>query len=100
MGTDRLPYLETDFLVIGSGSAGMRCAIEANQHGDVLLVTKSAISESNTRYAQGGIAVAMNDDDHPDFHEKNSKKEKKRKQKKKKKKKKKKNKQYKKQQKK
>ena len=66
--TDRLPYLETDFLVIGSGSAGMRCAIEANQHGDVLLVTKSAISESNTRYAQGGIAVAMNDDDRLDFH--------------------------------
>ena len=46
----------------------MRCAIEANQHGDVLLVTKSAISESNTRYAQGGIAVAMNDDDRLDFH--------------------------------
>jgi len=66
--TDRLPCLDTDFLVIGSGSAGMRCAIEANQHGNVLLVTKNVVKESNTRYAQGGIAVAMSDDDHLDLH--------------------------------
>jgi len=66
--TDQLPSMETDFLVIGSGSAGMRCAIEANQHGKVLLVTKNIIKESNTRYAQGGIAAAMGEDDHLDLH--------------------------------
>ena len=66
--TDQLPSMETDFLVIGSGSAGMRSAIEANQHGKVLLVTKNIIKESNTRYAQGGIAAAMGEDDHLDLH--------------------------------
>ena len=64
----KLPRIDTDFLVIGSGSAGLRAAIEANQHGDVVLVTKSVIKESNTRYAQGGIAVSMSKDDAIDFH--------------------------------
>jgi len=64
----KLPRIDTDFLVIGSGSAGLRAAIEANQHGDVVLVTKSVVKESNTRYAQGGIAVAMSEDDAIDFH--------------------------------
>ena len=66
--TSALPRIDTDFLVIGSGSAGLRAAIEANQHGSVLLITKSALKESNTRYAQGGIAVAMNVDDTIDAH--------------------------------
>ena len=64
----KLPRINTDFLVIGSGSAGLRAAIEANQYGDVLLMTKSVLKESNTRYAQGGIAVAMNVDDTIDSH--------------------------------
>ena len=66
--TSTLPVIDTDFLVIGSGSAGLRAAIQANQHGSVLLMTKSALKESSTRYAQGGIAVAMNVDDTIDFH--------------------------------
>ncbi len=66
--SETLPRLDTDFLVIGSGSAGLRSAIEANQHGKVLLITKSAIEESNTSYAQGGIAVAMNVEDTIDSH--------------------------------
>lgn len=66
--TSALPRIDTDFLVIGSGSAGLRAAIQANQHGSVLLMTKSALKESNTRYAQGGIAVAMNVDDTIDAH--------------------------------
>ena len=66
--TSALPRIDTDFLVIGSGSAGLRAAIQANQHGSVLLMTKSALKESNTRYAQGGIAVAMNVDDTIDSH--------------------------------
>jgi L-aspartate oxidase len=48
-----------DFLVMGAGVAGLRSAIELAQHGEVLVVTKESLSESNTHYAQGGIAVAM-----------------------------------------
>ena len=66
--TSSLPVIDTDFLVIGSGSAGLRAAIQANQHGSVLLMTKSALKESSTRYAQGGIAVVMNVDDTIDAH--------------------------------
>lgn len=64
----KLPRLDTDFLVIGSGSAGLRAAIEANQHGDVVLITKGLLQESSTHYAQGGIAVAMGADDTIGFH--------------------------------
>ena len=48
-----------DFVVIGAGIAGLRAAVELAIHGDVLVVTKEAVAESNTAYAQGGIAVAM-----------------------------------------
>ncbi len=50
---------QTDFLVIGAGVAGLRAALELAPHGLVLVVTKEAVRESNTHYAQGGIAVAM-----------------------------------------
>jgi L-aspartate oxidase len=50
---------QVDFLVMGAGVAGLRAAIELAQHGEVLVVTKESLSESNTHYAQGGIAVAM-----------------------------------------
>ena len=43
---------------MGAGVAGLRAAVELAQHGDVLVVTKESLSESNTHYAQGGIAVA------------------------------------------
>ena len=59
----KLPRIDTDFLVIGSGSAGLRAAIEANQHGDILLITKSTIEDNNTHYAQEGIAIVMSEDD-------------------------------------
>lgn len=48
-----------DFLVMGAGVAGLRAAIELADHGQVLVVTKESVAESNTHYAQGGIAVAM-----------------------------------------
>jgi L-aspartate oxidase len=51
-----------DFLVMGAGVAGLRAAIELARHGEVLVVTKESLSESNTHYAQGGIAVAMEGD--------------------------------------
>ena len=54
---------DTDVLVIGSGAAGLRAALAASEHADVTLITKTTLTESNTHYAQGGIAVAMNLDD-------------------------------------
>ena len=57
-----LPQLFTDCLVVGSGIAGLRAAIEANQFGAVFLVTKQAALESNSAYAQGGVAVVLNTD--------------------------------------
>ncbi|MGD0737114.1 MAG: L-aspartate oxidase [Terracidiphilus sp.] len=50
---------EVDFLVMGAGVAGLRAAVELAGHGEVLVVTKESLAESNTHYAQGGIAVAM-----------------------------------------
>lgn len=57
-----------DFLVIGSGVAGLRAAIEMAPHGSVLVVTKDVPTESSTEYAQGGIAVAMSDEDEVGIH--------------------------------
>jgi L-aspartate oxidase len=48
-----------DFLVIGAGIAGLSAAIRLAETGSVLVVTKEELAESNTAYAQGGIAVAM-----------------------------------------
>ena len=61
-------YLSPDFVVIGSGIAGLRAAIALAPIGRVLILTKAEPTESNTGYAQGGIAVAMGDDDSPDLH--------------------------------
>jgi L-aspartate oxidase len=47
-----------DFLIVGAGVAGLRAAIELAEHGEVLVATKESLGESNTHYAQGGIAVA------------------------------------------
>jgi len=57
-----------DFLVIGSGVAGLRAAIELAPHGTVLIATKDLPSESSTEYAQGGIAVALSDEDEVGIH--------------------------------
>ena len=64
----RLPSVLTDALVIGSGVAGLRASIEAAKAGDVLLVTKDKFSESNTYYAQGGIATVLQKDDSFESH--------------------------------
>ncbi len=61
-------YLSPDFVVIGSGIAGLRAAIELAPVGRVLILTKAEPTESNTGHAQGGIAVALGDDDSPDLH--------------------------------
>jgi L-aspartate oxidase len=54
---------KVDFLIVGAGVAGLRAAVELARHGEVLVVTKESVGESNTHYAQGGIAVAMEGDE-------------------------------------
>ena len=62
--------METDFIVIGSGVAGLRASIELAQSGArVTVLTKDKASESNTEYAQGGVAVVLSDDDNAELHE-------------------------------
>ena len=64
----RMGQIFTDVLVIGGGVAGMRAGIEAARHGDVLLIAKQGLRESNTAYAQGGIAAALGREDGPESH--------------------------------
>jgi L-aspartate oxidase len=58
-----------DFLVIGAGVAGLRAAIELAEAGRVLVVAKDSLRESSSEYAQGGVAVALSDDDEVLLHE-------------------------------
>ncbi len=58
----------TDYLVIGSGLAGFSFALKAAQHGNVAIITKKEHKESNTNYAQGGIAAVFSDNDSFDLH--------------------------------
>ncbi|HYC79038.1 MAG TPA: FAD-dependent oxidoreductase, partial [Planctomycetota bacterium] len=60
--------IETDVLVIGGGVAGFRAAIEAAKYGRVLVVTKDSLRESNSDYAQGGVAAVLSDDDSLEAH--------------------------------
>jgi L-aspartate oxidase len=62
--------LETDFIVVGSGIAGLRVAVElANRGARTTVLTKDRTGESNTEYAQGGIAVALSEEDEVALHE-------------------------------
>ncbi len=63
-----VPSIKTDVLVIGSGVAGLSAALAAAETSQVMLVTKSELAESASRYAQGGIAAALNDDDSVEMH--------------------------------
>src|SRR5258705_723901 len=64
----RLPQQFTDVLVIGGGVAGLRAAIAASETADVLVVTKDSIEQSNTWYAQGGIAAVLQPLDSYELH--------------------------------
>ncbi|HHH30479.1 MAG TPA: L-aspartate oxidase, partial [Polyangiaceae bacterium] len=55
--------ITSDFLVLGSGVSGLTYALEVAKYGTVSVVTKRAVSESNTNYAQGGVAAVMGSDD-------------------------------------
>ncbi len=59
---------QADFLVIGSGVAGLRAAIDLSRHGEVLVLTKGDPRESSSSYAQGGVAVALSEEDDVAFH--------------------------------
>jgi L-aspartate oxidase len=61
-------HVRADFLVIGSGIAGLRAALSLADAGDVVILTKADPRESNTGYAQGGIAAAIGADDSPELH--------------------------------
>lgn len=62
--------IQTDFIVIGSGVAGLRASIElASTGARVSVLTKDKASESNTEYAQGGVAVVLAEDDNAELHE-------------------------------
>ncbi|NGM85488.1 L-aspartate oxidase [Paenibacillus sp. 7124] len=63
-----LPTVETDCIVIGSGIAGLFTAIKASEDRRVILITKKSLMDSNTRYAQGGIAAVIAEDDSPLYH--------------------------------
>ena len=60
--------IRTRFLVIGSGVAGLHSAWRASQDGDVMVLTKRALFDSATAWAQGGIAAALGAGDSPELH--------------------------------
>jgi L-aspartate oxidase len=67
-GPKQTPHYFTDILVIGAGIAGLRAAMEVPVHLQVLVVTKDAIQQSNSSYAQGGIAGVLSPEDRFENH--------------------------------
>ncbi|MDP7115856.1 MAG: L-aspartate oxidase [Candidatus Woesearchaeota archaeon] len=64
--------MDSEILVIGSGIAGLSFALKASEYAFVVLVTKDKISESNTKYAQGGLAAVSGEDDSFELHVKDT----------------------------
>src|SRR5215467_11291491 len=64
---EKLPE-HVDFIVVGAGVAGLRAAIALAEAGKVLVLAKQELAESATQYAQGGIAVALSDEDEISLH--------------------------------
>ncbi|MBI3721263.1 MAG: FAD-binding protein, partial [Fimbriimonas ginsengisoli] len=64
-----VPIERFDFIAVGSGLAGLTYALRASEHGKVCVLTKAEVFESNTSYAQGGIAAAVGEADSWKLHE-------------------------------
>ncbi len=64
----RLPHIFTDVLVIGGGAAGLRAALAAGEYGQVIVLSKGGLLDTNTYHAQGGLAAAMGRDDSIESH--------------------------------
>src|SRR5713226_7910988 len=67
-GTMKKLPAQVDFIVVGAGVAGLRAAIALSDLGKVLVLAKQELTESATQYAQGGIAVALSDEDEISLH--------------------------------
>ena len=63
-----VPVFRTDYLIIGSGIAGLFTALKASELGRVIVLTKKTLKDSNTGLAQGGIAAAVHEEDSPFLH--------------------------------
>ncbi len=59
---------KSDYVIIGSGLAGLYSAMQASRYGTVSLLCKTVLIESNSYYAQGGVAAAVMPDDSPELH--------------------------------
>src|SRR3970040_2363888 len=57
-----------DYIIVGSGIAGLYAALLAREHGSVLVITKGSVDDCNTRWAQGGIAAPIGPGDSPQKH--------------------------------
>jgi len=64
----RLPHIFTDVLVLGAGVAGLRAALAAAEFGQVIVLTKGKLPDSNSYYAQGGMAAVMDAADNVESH--------------------------------
>ncbi|MFE1629916.1 L-aspartate oxidase [Brevibacillus reuszeri] len=63
-----LPRMKTDVAVIGAGIAGLYTALQTSEYADVVLISKKGLDDSNTRWAQGGIAAVTAKSDSPELH--------------------------------
>ena len=58
-----MSYIKTDYLVVGSGLAGLSAALKLSALGDVLIITKEKVENANSTWAQGGIAAVFSNED-------------------------------------
>jgi L-aspartate oxidase len=61
-----------DYIIVGTGIAGLYTALQAHLHGSVLILTKGSIDDCNTKHAQGGIAAPIGKNDSPELHYKDT----------------------------
>lgn len=64
----KIKKVYSDFLIVGSGIAGLYTSLKICDKGEVIILTKSKLKEGSTEHAQGGIAVALGNDDSPRLH--------------------------------